>query len=120
MDEYFVEFYVQDYVQIPSPFPPPHDTDMYEYRDGAVIMGMFKLNRSNEAIIAYTQGTKTRGKFITNIDTDIGTGILHCPSTGLYYSIIGDTKKALPHASVQIKSYQAEIIDRPHDEIKGR
>ena len=120
MDKYFNEFYVQVYVKTPSPFPPPHDADNYELRDDMLIKGMFKQIRSNDTIIANTQGTKTRGRFITGIDTDIGSGILRCPSTGLYYSIIGDTKKALPQACVQIKSYQAEIIDRPHDEIKGR
>ena len=104
---------MQTYADVETGFSYPHDT-IQELTDGEAIYGIFKISRSTETLIASAQNIQTKGKFVTSANAPInGRTTLRRARDGLFFSIIGDAKTAVPQASIQLKSYEAEITDRP-------
>ena len=109
----FEPWFIVGMTQVPSGFPPPHDTQMI-FTDKQEVKGLFKLDQSTEARIAMAQGIKTRARLIVESyePIDVHT-TLRRVSTDIFYNVDGDPKVALPEASAQISSYTIYEVDRP-------
>ena len=65
-------------------------------------------------MIAQAQGIKTRGRFVCGINAPISPSVtLRRVRDNKFISIAGDPLEAPSRAYIQIKTYPAEIIDRP-------
>jgi len=112
MSDYFTDFYVQEYKERSTGFPPPSDVE-WVYEDGEPLKGVFILEQSKEMMTASAQGVKTRGRFVTLTDASLKGGeVVRRASDGMYIKIIGDPKTAPEQAENQIKSFIGEVTDR--------
>jgi hypothetical protein len=113
MHDYYKKFYMQEYVKVPSGFPPPGDFD-YVLSDGTDIYGVFIQDSSSEMLVAGAQGLNTRGRFATRPNVPLRDGeIIRRESDNVFIRIIGDAKQSPEQAESQIKLFTGEIIERP-------
>jgi hypothetical protein len=113
MHDYYVKFYVQEFIKKPTGFPPPFDFE-YIYADGVDIYGLFVQDSSSEMLIAGAQGLRTRGRFATCPNVPLRDGeIVRRESDNVFIRIIGDAKQSPEQAESQIKLFTAEITERP-------
>ena len=113
IQRHFEQWFIVGLTEVPSGFPPPHDTQTI-FTDKQEVKGLFKLDRSTEAMVAMAQGIETRARLIVESHEPIDVhDTLRRVSTGIFYAIDGDPKVALPEASAQIKSYTIYEVDRP-------
>ena len=113
LSRYYKIYFIQQYIEKPSGFPPPFDT-IKELGDGDEIRGLFIPDQSTEMMVASAPTIGTRGRFITDSDAPIDSkDTLREADTGFFLNLTGDPLTAPDFSPTQSKRYFAEIIERP-------
>ncbi len=108
-EDYLEAFYVQEYAEKPSGYPPPNDT-VQEWGDGAAVQGVFVLDQSAQARIAEAQSTKTVGRFICPMGSAAPKNgdVLRRASDSVFVRITGNPKNSPAPAEEKLSVFNAE------------
>lgn len=113
MKHFYEPFFTQGLTQTPSGWPPPNQW-IYTYGDALEFKGLYIQDTSDQMRIAHAQGIKTRGRFVTAPDVPLSDGMtVRRMSDNVYFKIIGDPKQSPARARAQVKTFEAEITERP-------
>jgi len=117
LNSYYKKWYLQEFVEIPSVFPPPWDAPSWELGDGRAVMGLFRQDQSAEVLIAAAQGIETRGRFMCSPSENLKHGnVLRSGEMGVFIKLEGDPLQAPAQAMVQVKSFVATVTSRASEE----
>jgi len=120
-EDYFEPFYLQEFIEKPSPFPPPFDEPIFEFGDGKPIVGQFVQNQSKEVQQAATIDMKTVGRFTCGRDIEIETGsTLRRVSDSSYFRLTALPKIGQQRAITQVQAWVAIETDRGTEERTER
>jgi len=117
MNEYYIDWWLQQLVKVPSVFPPPWDTPTWELGDGRIVRGCFRQRNSQLEMIAAGREAMTIGEFICDISENLQSGdVLRGEEMQVFLKIEGDPKQAPPQADEQIKYFPAHVTSRSVEE----
>lgn len=106
LESYYEPFYIQELVKVPS-----ESGELYEYRDGKEITGLFVQKQSGETAIASSQGIATAGRFATGSDVRSGA-FLRRKKDGFYIKLVGDPLPSPAQALTQVTTWESRVTSR--------
>jgi len=115
MDRYNKPYFIQEFVEMPSPFPPPWDAPIWQYADGEGIIGALKQDKTTEARIADAQGIVVGGLFVTGSKIDHGA-ILRRVEDNAYFKATGEPQEGKPITLSDMNVYSIRLTSRSDEE----
>lgn len=113
MKHIFEPYYVQEYVQVPSGYPPPNHW-VWVKTDGRVIRGYFTQRQTSEVLVASAQGIRTHGQFTCDKSEDLTPfTTLRRASDSHWFAIQGDPIVMPDMSTMPYKVFICSITDRP-------
>ena len=108
MTRLFEKFYIQELIEIPSPWGSP----MWMLDDGTEFQGLYALDGSMQVTLAGAQGINVRGRIICNSSVPLKNGLtVRRVRDNVRFKIFGDPKKAPAKAKAQVQSFEAEVTN---------
>jgi hypothetical protein len=118
LEDYYEQYFVQELAEIPPENPSATDERLYEYRDGAEVMGLFKQNQSSERPVADSEDVVTVGRFAANAIIQSGS-FLRRAKDDVFVKIVGDPLQSPKQAYTQVRTWESYVTSRAR-EMKER
>ena len=110
LENYFLPYLIQSFIAVPDGFGGV----IWQFVDGAMIMGRYIQDTSSEARIAQAQGFTSIGIFITRINVMLEEGdFLRDPADNKYIKIVGLPIQSPAVAESQFRRMNAQMVDKP-------